>query len=139
MEPESSLPYPEECTTDHYPSHMHISISCSGTTVTNQNLINKEIKSRLNLSNACYHSVQKLLSSRLLSKDVKIKMKKTIILPVVLYGFEMWAQILREGHRLRIFENTALRRIFGQTRDEMAGGGDNCIMRSFITCTLRLV
>jgi hypothetical protein len=59
-----------------------------GTTVTNQNLIQEEIKSRLNYGNACYHSVQNLLSSRLLSKNLKIRIYKTIILPVVLYGCE---------------------------------------------------
>jgi hypothetical protein len=55
-----------------------------GMTVTNQNCIHKEVKSRLNLGNACYHSVQNLLPSRLLSKNAKIKIFKTIILPVVL-------------------------------------------------------
>jgi hypothetical protein len=54
-----------------------------GRTVTNQNLIGKEIKRRLNSGNACYHSAQNLLSSRLLSKNVKIRIYKTIILPVV--------------------------------------------------------
>jgi hypothetical protein len=59
-----------------------------GTTVTNQNLIQEEIKRRLNYGNACYHSVQDLLSSRLLSKNLKIRIYKTIILPAVLYGCE---------------------------------------------------
>jgi hypothetical protein len=59
-----------------------------GVTVTNQNLIEEEIKRILNLSNACYHSVQKLLSSCLLSKNIKIRIYKTIILPVVLYEHE---------------------------------------------------
>ena len=61
-----------------------------GTTLTNQNSIQKEIKSRMKLGNACYHSVQKLLSSSLLSKNLKIKIYGTIILPVVLYGCETW-------------------------------------------------
>jgi hypothetical protein len=56
-----------------------------GTTVTNQNLIQEQIKRRLNSGNACYHSVQNLLSSRLLSKYLKIRIYKTIILPVVPY------------------------------------------------------
>jgi hypothetical protein len=51
-----------------------------------KNCIHEEIKSRLNSGNACYHSVQSLLSSRLLSRNVKFKIYKTIILPVVLYG-----------------------------------------------------
>ena len=59
-----------------------------GTTLTNQNCIHVEVKSRLKLGNACYHSVQKLLSSRFLSKNLKIKIYRTIILPVVLYGCE---------------------------------------------------
>jgi hypothetical protein len=85
-----------------------------GTTVTNQNLIQEEIKSRLNSGNACYHLEQNLLSSRLLSKNLKIRIYKTIILPVVLYGCETWSLTLREEHRLRVFENRLLR-IFGPT------------------------
>ena len=67
-----------------------------GTTLTNQNSIAEEIKSRLRLGNACYHSVQNLLSSRLLSTNLKIKVYRTIILPVVLYGCETWSLTLRE-------------------------------------------
>jgi hypothetical protein len=62
-----------------------------------------------------------LLSSRLLSKNVKIRIYKTIILPVVLYGCETWYLTLREEHRLRVFENRLLRRIFGSKRDEVTG------------------
>jgi hypothetical protein len=69
----------------------------SGTTLTNQNDIHDEIKSRLNSRNACYHSVQNLLSSRLISKNLKIKIYKTVILPVVLYGCETWSLTLREN------------------------------------------
>jgi hypothetical protein len=71
-----------------------------GTTLTDQNFMNEEIKSRLNSGNACYHSVQSLLSSRLLSRNVKVKIYKTIIIPVVLYGCETWSLVLREEHRL---------------------------------------
>jgi hypothetical protein len=71
-----------------------------GTTVPNKNLIQEEFKRRLNLGYACYHSVQKLLSSRLLSKNVKIRIYKTIIWPAVLYGCETWSLTLREEHRL---------------------------------------
>jgi hypothetical protein len=92
-----------------------------GTTVTNQNFIQEEIKRRLNSGNACYHSVQNLLSSRLLSKNLKIRIYTTIILPVVLYGCETWSLTLREEHRLRVFENRVLRRIFGLKRDEVTG------------------
>jgi hypothetical protein len=92
-----------------------------GRTTTNQNLIQEEIKRRLNSGNACYHSVQNLLSSRLLSKNIKIRIYKTIILPVVLYGCDTWYLTLRKEHRLRVFENRVLR-IFGPKRDEMTGG-----------------
>jgi len=90
-----------------------------GTTLTDQNSIQEEIKSRLKLGNACYHSVQNLLSSRLLSKNLKIKIYRTITLPVVLYGCETWSLTLREERSLRVFENRVLRRIFGPTRDEV--------------------
>jgi hypothetical protein len=71
--------------------------------------------------NACYHSVQSLLSSRLLSRNVKVKIYKTIILQVVLYRCETWSLALREEHGLRVFENRVLRRIFGPKRDEVTG------------------
>jgi hypothetical protein len=83
-----------------------------GTTVTNQYLIQEEIKKRLNSGNACYHWVQSLLFSRLPSKNLKIRIYKTIILPVVLYGCEKWSLTLREKYRLRVFENRVLRGIF---------------------------
>jgi hypothetical protein len=88
---------------------------------TNQNLIQEEIKRRLSSGNACYHSVQNLLSSRL-SKNVKIRIHKTIILPVVLYGYEIWSLTLREEHRLRLFEKRVLRKIFGPKRGEGTAG-----------------
>jgi hypothetical protein len=62
------------------------------------------------------------LSSRLLSKNVKVRIYKTIILPVVLYGCETWSLTLKEERRLRVFENRVLRRIFGPKRDEETGG-----------------
>ena len=61
-----------------------------GTTLTDQNSIQEEIKSILKTGNACYDLVQNLLSSSLLSKNLKIKIHKTIILPVVLYVCENW-------------------------------------------------
>ena len=90
-----------------------------GTTVTNQNYIQQEIKSRLKSGNACYHLVQNPLSSSLLSKNIKINIYRTIILPVVLYGCETWSLTLREERRLRVSENRVLRRIFGPKRDEV--------------------
>jgi hypothetical protein len=92
-----------------------------GTTVTHQNLIQEEIKRRLNSCHACCHSAQNLLSSRLLSKNGLIRMCKITILPVVLHGFETWSLTLREEHRLRMFENWVLRIIFGPKRDEVTG------------------
>jgi len=90
-----------------------------GTTLINQNSIAEEIKSRLRSGNACYHLVQNLLSSRLLSKNLKIY--RTIILPVVLCGCEIWSLTLQEERKLRVFENMVLRRIFGPRRDEVTG------------------
>ena len=70
--------------------------------------------------------MQNLLSSRLLFKNLKIKIYRTIILPV-LYGCETWSLALREERKLRVFENTVLRRIFGPRRDEVTGNGGDCI------------
>jgi len=74
-----------------------------GTTLTNQNSIKEEIKNILKSRNACCHSVQNLLSSSLLSKNLKIMTYRTIILPVVLYGCETWSLTLREVCRLGVF------------------------------------
>ena len=71
--------------------------------------------------NACYHQGQSLLSSSLLSKNVKIKIYRIIILPVVLCGCETWSLALREECRLRVFDNRVLRKIFGPKRDEVTG------------------
>jgi hypothetical protein len=65
--------------------------------------------------------VQNLLSSRLLSKNVKIRIYKTVILPVVLYGCNIWSLALREEYRLKTFEERVLRRIFGPMTDEVIG------------------
>jgi len=78
----------------------------------NKNSIEEEIKSRLKPGNACYHSVQNLLSISLLSKNLKIKVYRTIILSVVFYGCETWSLTLREERRLRVFESRVLRRMF---------------------------
>ena len=92
-----------------------------GITLTYQNSIQEEIKSSLKSGNACYHSVWNLLSSSLLFKNLKIKMYGAIILPVVLYGCEIWLLTLREKCRLRVFENRVLRRIFGPKRYKVMG------------------
>ena len=62
-----------------------------GTTLTYQNSIQEEIKSRLKFWNVCYHSVQNLLSYNLLSKIIKFKIHRNVIFPVVLYGCETWS------------------------------------------------
>jgi hypothetical protein len=91
--------------------------------VTNQSCIHKEVKKkRLNLGNAWYRSVQSLFSSRLLSKDLQLKIYKIIILPVILYGCETWFLILKEKQRLRGYENRVLRRVFRHKREEVVGG-----------------
>jgi hypothetical protein len=79
-----------------------------GTALTNQISIHVEIKSRLESENACYYSMQNLLSSSLLSNIVKINIYRTIILPGVLYGCETWFVTLREERRLRMVENMVL-------------------------------
>ena len=61
--------------------------------------------------------MQNLMSSSLLSKNINIKVCRTIILPVVLYGCETWSVMWREEHRLRVFKNMALRKIFGPKRN----------------------
>jgi hypothetical protein len=86
----------------HIPQQIYWEHNCSvvilifGNDDNNETLIQEEIKRRLNSGNACYHSVQNLLSSRLLSKNIKVRIYKTIILLVVLYGCETWSLTLRE-------------------------------------------
>jgi len=105
------------------------------------NILNKSkfyaevIKSRLKAGNACYYSVQSLLSSTLLSKNLKIKIYRTIFLPVVLHGCETWALTVREERKLRVFENRVLRRIFGSKRTREQGSAVNYVMRSLMICT----
>jgi hypothetical protein len=87
-----------------------------------KNLLQEEIKRKLNSDNACYHSVQNLLSYRLLLNNVKVRIHTTIILPVVLYRCKTWSLIIREKHKLRVFENGVLMRIFRLKRDGVTGG-----------------
>jgi hypothetical protein len=84
-------------------------------------MIQEKFKTRFNSGNACCHSVQNIFSSRLLSKNIKIRIYRTIVLPEVLYGCETWSLTLREEHELKVFENMVLRRIFGPRR-EVTGG-----------------
>jgi hypothetical protein len=97
-------------------------VRCSDRTVTNQNWIQGEITRRLNSGNTCYRSVQNLLPSCLLYKNIKSAIYKAIILPVVLYDYKTWSLTLREEHRLRVVEDRVLRRIFGLKGGEMTGG-----------------
>jgi len=91
-------------------------------TKTNQNSIQEEIKSsKWKSGNDCNYSVQNLLSSSFLSKNLKTKIYGTIILPVVLYGCETWSLKFREECRLRVSQNRMLRRIFGPKRDKVTG------------------
>jgi hypothetical protein len=85
-----------------------------GTTLQNKNSVQEEITSRLKSGNSCYHSVLNLLSLSTLSKNLKIQIYRTIILPVVLYGCETQSLTLREECRLRV-----LGRIFGRKSDEV--------------------
>jgi len=71
--------------------------------------------------NACYLSVLNLLSSSLISKNLKINIYRTVILAVVLYVCETWSLTMKGERRLRVFENRVLRRIFGPKRDEVTG------------------
>ena len=89
-------------------------------------IIRSMFKKRAVFYGMCY---MLCLSSRLLSKNLKIKIYRTIILPVVLYGCETWSLTLREGRKLRVVENMMLR-IFGPRRDEVTGNGGDCITRS---------
>jgi hypothetical protein len=83
--------------------------------------IHEEIKSRWMPGKSCYLSVQNLLFSTLLSKNLRIKVYRTIILPVVLYEHETSSLTLREEHRLTVFENRVLTKTCGPQRDEMTG------------------
>ena len=78
-------------------------------------------KRRLKPGNACYNSVQNLLSFSLLPKNLKNKIYRTIILPAVFYGCETWSLTMREERRLRVFEDRSFRRIFRPKRDDVTG------------------
>ena len=68
-------------------------------------------------------------------QNLKSRIYRTIILPVVLYRCETWSLTLREERRLRVFENRVLRRILGYKRDEVTGNGENYTMRSLMMFT----
>jgi hypothetical protein len=104
-------------------------------TVTNQNLINEEVLSRSNSGNVSYSSVPILLSSRVLSKNIKIKIYKNLILPEILYGFEIWSLTLRGEHRLRVYENRMVRGIFRSEGYEIVGGWTKLHIEELHNCT----
>jgi len=84
--------------------------------------------------------VQNILSFGLLSRNLKIKINRTIILLVALYGCETWSLTLKEERRLRVLENRVLRRVIGPMRDELTGEWrENYVTRSLITCSLHPV
>jgi hypothetical protein len=91
-----------------------------GTTLRIKHIL-EEIKNRLKSGNDCYHSVQNILSSSLLPKNIKLKVHRNVILPVAFYGCEPWSPTLRKVRRLRVFENRVLRRIFGPNRNVVTG------------------
>jgi hypothetical protein len=83
--------------------------------------------------NVCYHSVRNL-SSNLVSKNIKLKVYRTIMLTVSC-GCETWSLTLGNERTLRVFENRVLRRIFGPKSDEVTESGEDYITRSFVICT----
>jgi len=82
-------------------------------TVTNQTSIQEEIKSKMKSENVCCHLLQNLLSFSLFSRNIKIRIYRTMILPVVLYGCENWSLTLREEVWLRTFQNTVHKKYLG--------------------------
>ena len=106
-----------------------------GIALTYKNSFQEDIKSRPKSGNACCLSVQNLWFSSLLSKNLKIKIYRAIILPFVLYECETWSLILRKERRPRVFENKVPRRICGPRRDEVTGSGENYIMMPLMNCT----
>jgi hypothetical protein len=93
------------------------------TTVTEQNLIQEEIKRIVNSGNACCHSVHNIMPSCLPSKNVRTRIYSTVILLVVLYECQTCSLTVRIEHRSRIFEKRALRTILEWKRYEVTGSG----------------
>ena len=106
--------------------------------MTNKNSIQEEIKCRLKAGNSCYYSVQTLVSSRLLSKNLKIKIYKTIILPVVLYGCEAWSHILREVNCSQYLK-TGSSGEYVDPRGMRMVNGEGSRTKNFIVCNVHLI
>ena len=81
--------------------------------------------------------MQNILSFSLLSKNIKVKIQKTVIFPFVLYGCETWSSTVSDEHRTSVFGNRVLRKVFGPMMDSVMGSGEEDIhvMRHFMTCT----
>lgn len=92
-----------------------------GPTVMKQNWMYEEIKGKRNSENVNHHSVQNLLPSRSLPKNMKIKIQISLISPDVLYGCEKWSFTLGKEYKLRVFMNRVLRKIFETKREELRG------------------
>jgi hypothetical protein len=103
-------------------------------TLTYQNSIQEESKSRSKSWNACYYSLQNLLPSSLLSKNRNIKIQRNIILPVVMCVCETWSLTVREERRLRVLENRMLVRIFGPKGDKVVGEWKQLYKRNLTIC-----
>jgi len=88
-----------------------------GAYITSKNGVTEEIKIRLVSGNACFYS----LPSQLISRKLKLKIYRTVILPVILYGCESWSRTLSDEHKLRVFENKVLRKIYGPKRGATTG------------------
>jgi len=99
----------------------------------------KILTGKLKSGNACYHSVQNLLSSSLLSKNVQTKIYKTVILPVVLCGHKTWSLTLREECALRVFENGVLRRLFGPKRNDVTREWRTLHNEELLICTHQIL
>ena len=105
-----------------------------GTKLTNQNCIQEEIKSSMMSGNACYHSVQNVLCSVLIYKNINIKIYRTKILFVILYECETWSLTLVKERRLRVFEKRLLEYL-SLRRTRQQGRGESYIMRNLMICT----
>jgi hypothetical protein len=105
-----------------------------GKTWTNQTSTQVEIKCMLKSGNACHHSARNLLSSILLSKNIKIKRYRTVVLPVVLYGCETWSLTLREECRLRVLRMEYWGEYLGLRGTRQERSGENWAARNLMIC-----
>jgi hypothetical protein len=100
----------------------------------NQNLVHEEIKSILNVENACYHSLQNIFFLPVMCKH-KDKNVQNCKCALVLYDYETWAVTLRDEHRLWVFEYRVLRRMFELKRNEIIGGWSKLRIEELLNCT----